>query len=285
MLEQIISSKYQELEERRSRIPESQLQIDIDDLPLPPPFRRALTGPGFNVIAEIKYQSPSRGRFSCRRPPEEIARGYVEAGAAAISILTDERWFGGSPEHLCRVRQWILEVSGEGSTRTPVPLLRKDFVISRYQLLEARAWGASSALLIAACLETGPLQDLLKWAVDLELDPLVEIHDLFELDRAMEAGATLIGVNNRNLRTFQVSLGTSFDIARKLEGESGLVLVAESGISDRSQLAELRDAGYSAFLIGSAFMNSEDPGAALLDLLHTPASNHSNSPPDPGTIH
>ncbi len=275
MLDRILAAKLQEIEVRRGQYPEAALREEAERWPQPPGLQVALSAPGWHVIAEIKYRSPSHGAFRCRLQPQEIARGYIEAGADALSILTDEPFFGGSPDHLREVRRRLVSgpeaegADGEGAAAVkPVPLLRKDFILDRYQLMEARAWGASAALLIVACLEPAPLKDLTAQAAELGLDALVEIHDLFELERALRAGATLIGVNNRNLRTFEVDIRTSFEVARRLEGESGLVLVAESGLSEHSQLAELADAGYAGFLIGSAFMDTDDPGAALYRLLN-----------------
>lgn len=265
MLNRIVAAKHAEIAERKVRTPEAELRGLIESEPIPPSFRNVLSARGLNVIAEIKYRSPSRGRFRCGLPPEGVAAGYLRAGARALSILTDEPFFGGSPENLQRVRR-MFEAGDRDERIAPAPLLRKDFLVDRYQLLEARAWGASAALLIVACLEPGPLKDLVSWSRDLELDPLVEVHDRFELDRALAAGADLIGVNNRNLKTFDVDLRTSFEIARQLEGEEGLLLVAESGLSELAQLLELRDAGYGAFLIGGAFMDTDDPGAALASL-------------------
>jgi indole-3-glycerol phosphate synthase len=148
-----------------------------------------------------------------------------------------------------------------------VPLLRKDFILDRYQIAEARLAGASAYLLIVACLERPALNELKEAGREYGLEALVEVHDIYELEVALDAGATLVGVNNRNLRSFEVNVNTSFEIARELERESGLELVAESGISDSSLIAELRDAGFSAFLIGTAFMDSQNPDESLRDLL------------------
>jgi indole-3-glycerol phosphate synthase len=277
MLDRIVAAKLQEIALRRQQKSEAVLRREADRWPQPPGLYSALAAPGWHVIAEIKYRSPSRGSFRCRLTPPEIAQGYVEAGADAISILTDEPFFGGSPEHLQQVRRLMLDRPNSGergageSVLREVPLLRKDFILDRYQLLEARAWGAAAVLLIVACLDAGPLRDLTAQAADLGMDVLVEVHDLFELERALKVGVALIGVNNRNLRTFEVDIRTSFEVARRLEGESGLLLVAESGLSTRTQLLELADAGYRGFLIGSAFMDTGDPGAALRSLLNPEA--------------
>ena len=261
MLDKILARKKQDLAEARARVPLAEL-LDADPGPAVPSFEAALTRPQINVIAEIKYRSPSRGAFTCRRPPREIGQLYLDNGAAAISILTEKHFFHGDLQFIRAVRKQV----------TGLPLLRKDFIFDAYQLAEARARGASAYLLIVACLAPGELQELIRCGQDYQLDALVEVHDAFELETAVESGARIIGVNNRDLRTFQVDLDTSFKLARLLEGESGFVLVSESGIRERVQLLELRDAGFDAFLVGSLLMDSSDPGAGLRQLLRTGAS-------------
>lgn len=255
MLDRIIAHKRRELQEQKGRAPLQELEKRVPEAP-PAGFRAALEDSGVRIIAEIKYASPSRGDFPCRKPPAELARAYAKAGAAAVSVLTDGRFFKGSPDHLQAVRQELPEM----------PLLRKDFVLEPYQVLEAAAWGASAYLLIAAALKDGELAPLLSVGADYRVEPLVEVHDLWELERAVELGCRTIGVNNRNLKTFEINLNTSFELARRLEGETGYLLVSESGITERSQILELRGAGYSAFLIGSHFMESADPGKRLAEL-------------------
>ena len=268
------------LETKRIEIADSRSRQSIENLLRQAPdgiarFSEPLRGPGLNIIAEIKYRSPSHGPFHCQAKPEVIAGEYIEAGAAALSILTDEEFFGGSPLFLQAVRRWMTEGPKEGgdedwetqrSARTR-PILRKDFILDRYQLAEARAWGASAALLIAACLSRDELRSLRAYAEEIGLETLVEVHDLYELEAAVESGAWLIGVNNRNLRTFEVDVKTSFTIARELEGEERIVLVSESGLHHRPQLLELKDAGFDAFLVGTAFMDRDHPGEKLRDLL------------------
>jgi indole-3-glycerol phosphate synthase len=261
MLDKILARKKEDLAESKDRVPlEELLGVDLGR-PVPS-FEAALTRPQINVISEIKYRSPSRGAFSCRLPPQEIGRLYLENGAAAISVLTEEHFFHGDLEFIRAV--WEQE--------TGLPLLRKDFIFDAYQLAEARAHGASAFLLIVACLSPGRLQELIRGGQDFQLDALVEVHDAFELETAVESGARIIGVNNRDLRTFQVNLDTSFKLARLLEGETGFVLVSESGIREHVQLVELRDAGFNAFLVGSLLMDSSDPGAGLRKLLQSKAS-------------
>jgi len=274
MLDRIVETKRNEIRERSQEVPLGHLMGRISGDPLPL-LTSALRREGLNLIAEIKYRSPSHGPFVCQDPPETIAAGYCRHGAAALSILTDEPFFGGRLEFLSRVRAALINqdhlVEGESpqadTDNKIIPLLRKDFILDRYQVAEARVAGASAFLLIVACLDSGRLYDLRRFGEEMGLEALVEVHDPFEMDVAVESGAKLIGVNNRNLRTFDVDLETSFDIARRLEGESGFSLVAESGISTRSQLIELRDAGFSGFLVGTSFMDTNDPGAALGRLL------------------
>ena len=258
MLDRILARKKQDVEEARERVPLAEL-LKADTARPVPSFETALTRPQINVIAEIKYRSPSRGAFTCRLSPGEIGRLYQDNGAAAISILTEQHFFHGDLEFIRAVRE----------QETGLPLLRKDFIFDAYQLAEARARGASACLLIVACLTPGELQELIRSGRDYRLDTLVEVHDAFELETAVESGARIIGVNNRNLRTFQVDLNTSFKLARLLEGELGFVLVSESGIREHVQLVELRDAGFDAFLVGSLLMDSSDPGAGLKRLLRS----------------
>jgi indole-3-glycerol phosphate synthase len=221
-----------------------------------PRFKDALVKPGTNIIAEIKYSSPSHGPFACQRPAADVAKIYRDHGAAAISVLTDEPRFNGKLEYLRKASE----------IEDCPPLLRKDFIRTREQVKEAADNGGSAFLLIVRDLPPGLLHDLLHYGEDLDLDPLVEIHDPSELETAMGQGVRLIGVNNRDLRTFEVKVKTSFEIAKRMEKESGYTMVAESGIKDRALILELQDAGYSAFLIGSVFMDSKDPGKKLLEL-------------------
>jgi indole-3-glycerol phosphate synthase len=219
-------------------------------------FTDTLTEPGTNIIAEIKYSSPSHGPFACRLKPAEIAAIYRDAGAAAISVLTDEPRFNGKLEFLREASE----------IENCPPLLRKDFIKARPQVKEALDYGASAYLLIVRDLAPGLLRDLMAYGRDLGLEPLVEVHNLFELETATKQAPRLIGVNNRDLGTFEVNVNTCFSVARLLEKETGFTLVAESGIEDRSLILELQDAGFSAFLIGSVFMDSPDPGRKLREL-------------------
>ncbi len=223
--------------------------------PRPGLFREALARPDrLNVIAEGKRRSPSRGVLKAAYDPAAIAGGYQRAGAAAISVLTEPAFFDGSLEHLAAVRGVV-----------DLPILRKDFIVDRYQILEARAAGADAILLIVAGLTPAELKTLHAVATDAGLDVLVEIHDLRELPVAIDAGASIVGVNNRNLRTLAVDTEVS-DAAVDLIPESA-VAVAESGLKTRDDLARLRSAGYDAFLIGERLMTTGDPGGALAGLL------------------
>jgi indole-3-glycerol phosphate synthase len=217
-------------------------------------FRAALAAPGVRVIAECKRRSPSRGVLRADYDPMAIAKSYERAGAAAISVLTEPTFFDGSLDHLRCVR---------GSVTTP--LLRKDFVVSDYQVVEAAACGADAVLLIVAALETPRLEALIGLAEATGLAALVEVHDRDELARALGSGASIIGVNSRNLRTLDVDQ-TVFDDLRP-EMSTDVIAVAESGLRLASDLQRLSGLGYDAFLIGERFMIEVDPGTALRSLL------------------
>ena len=273
LLDEIVRTKAAEIEQRKGQVPLSELitRFSTDQLPV---LSDALATPGIHIIAEIKYCSPSFGRFACQEPPETIGEEYVKGGATAISVVTDEPYFAGRLEFLDRIRNLF---SGSGRERNrggeaeavlePVPLLRKDFILDRYQLAEARSHGASAALLIVSCLGRARLGELLNRCQDFGIEALVEIHSARELEIALHSGARLLGVNNRNLENFEVDIQTSFEIARLMEGESGYILVAESGISDAVAILELRDAGFSGFLVGTCLMSSSNPGQALRKLV------------------
>ena len=218
-------------------------------------FRAALATAGrLNVIAECKRRSPSRGVL--RRPydPAAVAVGYARAGAAAVSVLTEPTFFDGALEHLTAVRDAVT-----------LPLLRKDFIVDEYQLLEARAAGADAVLLIVAALGDRELRALHTTARDLGLAVLVEVHDAVEVERAVQAGAEIIGVNNRDLRTLAVNMRASEEAAARIP--AGVVSVSESGLTSRDDLERMRALGYRAFLIGERFMTADDPGAALTGLI------------------
>ena len=222
-------------------------------------FRAAISGrDGLQtvprVIAECKRRSPSRGVLRADYDPVAIARSYERAGAAAISVLTEPTFFDGALEHLQAVREAVA-----------LPLLRKDFLVSEYQLFEAAAAGADAVLLIVAALDPAGLARLRDRAVTLGLDVLVEVHDGGELSIAIDAGARIIGVNNRNLRTLAVDIGASDLLMARMPRD--VVAVSESGLRTAGDLLRLRQLGYHAFLIGERFMTTEDPGAELRRLL------------------
>lgn len=214
--------------------------------------RTAAAGPA--IIAELKKASPSRGVIRGSYHIAALATQLAEAGAAALSVLTNEQYFQGSLPHLC-----------EASAATDLPCLRKDFIVDEFQLLEGKANGADAVLLIVAALADADLRRLQTAARKLGLDVLCEVHDESELRRALGLGFDLIGVNSRDLRTFQVDLGTALQLAGKIA--PGVLKVAESGIESGQDLRRLRDAGYDAFLIGESLMKAEWPGEALKQLL------------------
>jgi indole-3-glycerol phosphate synthase len=207
-----------------------------------------------NVIAECKRRSPSKGVLRAEYDPVAIARAYAAAGAAALSILTEPTFFDGSLAHLEAVRDSV-----------DLPLLRKDFVVSEYQLVEAKAAGADAVLLIVAALSQAELEALGTRASELGLEALVEVHDADELARAAGVGARIIGVNNRNLRTLEINVRASEQLIERMPRDA--VAVSESGLRTPDDLVRLRSLGYHAFLIGERFMTADDPGSALRTLL------------------
>jgi indole-3-glycerol phosphate synthase len=215
---------------------------------------RQVASHGIAIIAELKKASPSKGLIRADFRPADLARELQQAGAAALSVLTDEQFFQGSLENL-----------RQASSSTSLPCLRKDFIIDEFQIVEARANRADAILLIVAALEQKELISLARAARELDLDVLCEAHDEQELQRALDAGCDLIGVNSRNLQTFDVDLKTAFLLAEKIP--ASCVRVAESGIQSAADLASLRRAGYEAFLIGESLMRAAHPGEALSKLL------------------
>ena len=263
ILDEILAHKRAEVARAKRALPARELAARAREAPdAPRGFREALAeGPRPRIVAEIKRRSPSRGEIRADFDPEACAKAYAEAGAAAISVLTDERFFGGSLEHLARVRR-----------SASVPILRKDFVVDAYQIDEARWRGADAVLLIAAAFaperRTAELAGLRERARALGLDVLVEVHDAAELEGALAAGADLVGVNNRDLHSFEVDLATTERLAAEVP--EGVVLVAESGIHTPDDVARLEAAGADAFLVGEALMREADPGAALCKLRRSP---------------
>jgi indole-3-glycerol phosphate synthase len=255
VLGQIVARTRVRIHERRRELP---LDRILSVAPTPGgrrPFLPAIARPGgFNVIAEFKRRSPSRGVLREDLSPVYVAQGYEIAGAAALSVLTEEEFFGGSLDDLQQARMATL-----------LPTLRKDFVVDPYQVWEAWIAGADGVLLIAAVLSDQELRVLMSAAAEAGIDALVEVHDRAELERALGLGARLVGVNNRDLRTMVVSLDTALELAPFVPDD--VVAVAESGIRTGADLRRLRDAGYNAFLVGEHLMTSPDPRAALEALL------------------
>ncbi len=263
VLEEILVHKRDELERARAVCPPdtlAKLARSLADTPRG--LRAALAeGPAPRVIAEIKRRSPSRGEIRPDLDPVGCAKCYADSGAAAISVLTDERYFGGHLDHLEQVRRAVA-----------VPVLRKDFLTDRYQVDEARVRGADAVLLIAAAFAPDArverLRGLREHAAGLGLDALVEVHDAEELEAALAAGADLVGINNRDLRTFEVDLAVTERLAPSVP--EGVVIVAESGIRTREDIDRLARSGADAFLVGESLMSEPDLGRALRRLRRTP---------------
>jgi indole-3-glycerol phosphate synthase len=253
MLDEIVAHKREETRERQAHRPLSRLQELAAARPPARPFGAALRGADVAVIAEVKRRSPSKGPLAPGLVPADTARLYEGAGAAAISVLTDARYFGASLDDLEAVR---------GAVDTPV--LRKDFILGEYQVLESRAFGADALLLIAAALGRDDLSDLVEYARILGMEALVEVHDEAELDAALDAGAPLIGINNRDLRTFETDLGTTRRLAPLVPDRH--LVVSESGIRERRQVEELRRLGVRAVLVGEALVTAPSPAAKLREL-------------------
>ena len=207
------------------------------------------------VIAEIKKASPSKGVLRADFIPADIAQSYAEHGAACLSVLTDAQFFQGSVDYLKQAR-----------ASCDLPVLRKDFMVDAYQVYEARAMGADCILLIAACLDDAQMKDLEAIALSLDMAVLVEVHDAEELNRALKLKTPLVGINNRNLRTFEVSLDTTIGMLKDVPSDR--ILVTESGILSPADVQKMREAKVNAFLVGEAFMRAPDPGQALADLFH-----------------
>jgi indole-3-glycerol phosphate synthase len=254
ILQRILARKVEEIRERSAQVGLAELSARVADLPPTRGFAAALEAkieaglPA--VIAEVKKASPSKGVIRADFDPAAIARSYAAGGAACLSVLTDADFFQGSEAFLQQAR-----------AACDLPVLRKDFTIDPYQVYEARAIGADCILLIVAALGDASLLELALLAAELDLDVLVEVHDEDELERALEIPAPLIGVNNRNLRTFETSLDTTLRLQGRID--DGRLLVTESGIHTPADVARMRAAGVEAFLVGEAFMRAADPGAEL----------------------
>ncbi|MFN2532018.1 MAG: indole-3-glycerol phosphate synthase TrpC [Pyrinomonadaceae bacterium] len=255
ILSEIIVRKRQRLEVAKLNMPEQQLRLQAEEvqrsLPSHSLSQAIAVNDGLNIIAEFKRRSPSRGFIREGAAATEIARSYEIGGAKAVSVLTEEDYFAGSLADLQEIRAAV-----------GLPLLRKDFIVDPYQIYEAAAAGANAILLIVAALDDHDLLQLREIAENaVGLDALVEVHTREELKRAEDSGATLVGINNRDLHTFEVSIDTSFRLAAIAPRNA--ILVSESGLYQTSDLEALRDAGYNGFLIGESLMRSEKPNEAL----------------------
>lgn len=254
ILNKIVAAKRAEVALARLRRSHADLRSDAEALRDRRDFAAALNrrvGVGRPaVIAEIKKASPSKGLLRADFAPAAIAAAYERHGAACLSVLTDVEFFQGGPDHLMQAR-----------AACALPVLRKDFIIDPYQIVEARAMGADCILLIAACLDDAQLADFEALANELEMTVLVEVHDAGELERALRLGTPFIGINNRNLRTFDVNLETTIDLLPRVP--PGRTVVSESGIHTPNDVNRLRSAGVHVFLVGEAFMRAPNPGVAL----------------------
>ena len=257
ILKRIVAVKHEEIQTARASRDLASLRADAESMGGLRDFvgaMRARIGQGRSaVIAEIKKASPSKGVLREHFVPADIAGSYERGGAACLSVLTDEQFFQGCAAYLQQAR-----------AACSLPILRKDFMVDAYQVYEARAMGADCILLIAACLDDAQMADLEAQAHSLGMAVLVEVHDGHELDRALRLNTPLVGINNRNLRTFEVSLDTTLALLSHVPKDR--VLVTESGVLCRADVDRMRAAGVSAFLVGEAFMRSNDPGQALAEL-------------------
>ena len=257
ILKKILARKAEEVAQRRWRLSPNELSRRVEDLPPPRPFlnrlQQTIAQGRAAVIAEIKRASPSKGLLRDPFEPAEIARSYAAAGAAGLSVLTDRDFFQGHEDHLQEAR-----------AACELPVLRKDFIIDPYQIHEARLIGADCILLIVAALENAALGELARLAEELKMDVLVEVHDARELERALAIGATLVGINNRDLRSFETRLETTLRLLPMIPDHC--TIVTESGIHIREDVALMRAHGVHAFLVGEAFMRAADPGAKLAEL-------------------
>jgi indole-3-glycerol phosphate synthase len=257
ILQTITAKKHEEVAQAKAQKPFDQVRLDALSRPLSRDFLGALQAkvdrglPG--VIAEIKKASPSKGLLRDPFEPAEIAQSYESAGAACLSVLTDVHFFQGAVDYLKQAR-----------ASCNLPVLRKDFIVDAYQVYESRAMGADCILLIAACLEDAQMQEFERLAIGLGMNVLVEVHDAQEFERALKLRTPLLGVNNRDLKTFEVDLNTTLNLRQMAPQDR--MLVTESGISSPKEVARLREGGVQAFLVGEAFMRVADPADGVRSL-------------------
>jgi indole-3-glycerol phosphate synthase len=264
-LQRILAHKHEEVARQRVKAPLSKLQQQAAEAPPTRPFAAALRHEDrLGLIAEIKKQSPSRGVLTGHFDPLQLARVYTDNGADAISVLTDVRFFGGSLQHLKAVR------ADQESNGRQTPLLRKDFLVDAYQVYEARAYGADAVLVIVAAVERETVEELIHAAREAGMEALVEVHTEAELAVALAAGAELIGINNRDLRTFEVDVETTDRLLAGLPPGPRPVMVSLSGLSGAGTLAHLRAIGADAILVGEAIMTASDPAAKVRELSGRP---------------
>ena len=257
ILAQIVERRRESISHRKRVLPDVALKIAVERKSVPVrDFAAALTRDGLNVIAELKKASPSRGLLRQDYQPVKIAPELERSGAVALSVLTEEDFFQGS----------LADLKGVAKA-TRVPILRKDFIVDPWQVWEARAANADAFLLIAAILDDSGLRNLLELGRQVGMDALVEVHSKEELKRAIEAGVKIVGVNNRDLKSFDVRLETSLELAELIPEEC--IAVSESGIRTHDDLLQLRKAGFDAFLVGEQLMTEPDPAAALAGILGT----------------
>jgi indole-3-glycerol phosphate synthase len=255
ILDRIVHAKKKEVAHLKVHMPLSRLEGAMRDRPPPRDFRGAVSSLPCSIIAEVKRRSPSKGRIREDFDPLKIAVLFQENGAAAVSVLTDVEFFDGSKTYLSGIREIV-----------DLPLLRKDFIIDPYQIYETRILGGDALLLIARLMEEEQLREYIRLSESLGLSPLVEVHTRKELEKALSAGAEIIGINNRDLRTFSTDLGITLDLAQSVPGN--IILVSESGINTREDIKILTKAGVHSFLIGEALMRAEDIGEKLRELLN-----------------
>jgi indole-3-glycerol phosphate synthase len=257
ILDRIVAVKREEIAAAQEKVPFAAMRMDAESRVLTRDFegalRRKIAAGKSAVIAEIKKASPSKGVLRAEFIPADIAQSYAESGAACLSVLTDRQFFQGQVDDLKQAR-----------ASCDLPVLRKDFMVDAYQIYQSRAIGADCILLIAACLEDARMAELEAVARSLDMAVLVEVHDRSELERALKLKTPLVGINNRNLHTFEVTLDATLDLVKEVPADR--LLVTESGIVTKADVNEMRAAGVHAFLVGEAFMRADDPGEALAAL-------------------